>query len=34
MVSMFTLALFRSLIDGQPFKFTPGGLVSFGMFEV
>ncbi|VDK39347.1 unnamed protein product [Taenia asiatica] len=33
MVSMFTLALFRSVIDGQPFKFTPGGLVSFGMFE-
>ncbi|CDS39531.1 H:Cl exchange transporter 7 [Echinococcus multilocularis] len=33
MISMFTLALFRSIIDGQPFKFTPGGLVSFGMFE-
>ncbi|VDL60927.1 unnamed protein product [Hymenolepis diminuta] len=31
--SMFTLALFRSIIDGQPFSFTPGGLVSFGMFE-
>ncbi|KAM7542895.1 hypothetical protein Aperf_G00000006787 [Anoplocephala perfoliata] len=32
-MSMFTLALFRSLFDGQPFSFTPGGLVSFGMFE-
>nr|CDS33533.1 H():Cl() exchange transporter 7 [Hymenolepis microstoma] len=31
--SMFTLALFRSIIDWQPFSFTPGGLVSFGMFE-
>ncbi|VDM30491.1 unnamed protein product [Hydatigera taeniaeformis] len=31
--SMFTLVFSRSLIDGQPFKFTPGGLVSFGMFE-
>ena len=31
---MFTLALFRSIRDGKPFNFTPGGLISFGMFEV
>ncbi|KAH8868706.1 H(+)/Cl(-) exchange transporter 7 [Schistosoma japonicum] len=33
MVSMFTLALFRTLTHTHVFKFTPGGLVSFGTFE-
>ncbi|XP_018654804.1 putative chloride channel protein [Schistosoma mansoni] len=33
MVSMFTLALFKSLTRTHVFKFTPGGLVSFGTFD-
>ncbi|CAH8648609.1 unnamed protein product [Schistosoma guineensis] len=33
MVSMFTLALFKSLTRTHVFKFTPGGLVSFGTIE-
>ncbi|KAK4474750.1 hypothetical protein MN116_001874 [Schistosoma mekongi] len=33
MVSMFTLALFRTLTRTHVFKFTPGGLVSFGTLE-
>ncbi|CAH8630750.1 unnamed protein product [Schistosoma mattheei] len=33
MVSMFTLALFKSLTRTHVFKFTPGGLVSFGTLE-
>ncbi|CAH8671705.1 unnamed protein product [Schistosoma haematobium] len=33
MVSMFTLALFKSLTRTHAFKFTPGGLVSFGTIE-
>ncbi|CAI2736231.1 unnamed protein product [Schistosoma spindalis] len=33
MVSMFTLALFKSLTRTHMFEFTPGGLVSFGTFE-
>ncbi|KAL7054479.1 hypothetical protein AAHC03_026078 [Spirometra sp. Aus1] len=33
MVSMFTLAFFRGVFSGSPFKFTPGGLISFGEFD-
>ncbi|VDL91666.1 unnamed protein product [Schistocephalus solidus] len=33
MVSMFTLAFFRGVFSGNPFKFTPGGLISFGEFD-
>nr|CAH8872432.1 unnamed protein product [Trichobilharzia regenti] len=33
MVSMFTLALFKTLTRTHVFKFTPGGLVSFGTLE-
>ncbi|CAH8662103.1 unnamed protein product [Heterobilharzia americana] len=33
MVSMFTLALFKTLTRTHEFKFTPGGLVSFGTLE-
>ncbi|KAA0186318.1 H(+)/Cl(-) exchange transporter 7 [Fasciolopsis buskii] len=34
MVSMFVLALFKTVIHAHSFNFTPGGLISFGTFTV
>ncbi|CAH8514493.1 unnamed protein product [Dicrocoelium dendriticum] len=32
MVSMFVLALFKTIVHTRTFNFTPGGLISFGTF--